>query len=198
MLRRTSDSIGVSFITAGCTAILFLGATAQFAGAIGLVYVDADPIGGNIVPQAAFETSKVDNSNLWGIRSDFGANSTVHESGVSEDSPELTQTLTGLTPGNSYDVYGVYWSDQDENWPLRVGLASGVTTLYSYTGGSGTFPIAGSTQGATASLAVWDTPPPSGAAGVDTGVFVQRKSNPLIMLLGKAGTGVADGGGNLP
>jgi hypothetical protein len=50
----------------------------------------------------------------------------------------------------------------------------------------------------TASLAVWDTPPPAGAAGVDNGVFVQRKSNPLIMLLGKAGTGVADGSGNLP
>jgi hypothetical protein len=198
MLRRISDSFGLSFITAGCTAILILGAGAQLARAVGLVYVDADPIGGNIGPQAAFETSKMDTGNLWGIRSDFGANSTVHESGVSEDSPELTQTLTNLTPGASYDVYGVYWSDQDENWPLRVGLASGVTTLYSLTGTSGTNPIAGSTQGVPASLAVWDTPPPAGAAGVDNGVFVQRKSNPLIMLLGKAGTGVADGSGNLP
>ncbi len=137
-------------------------------------------------------------SNLWGSRADFGANSTVYESSVAEDSPELTQTITGLTPGASYDVYGVYWSDQDENWTLRAGVASGVNTLYDLTGTSGTAPIAGSTQGVAASLAVWDSPPPAGAASPDTGVFVQRPTNPLIMLLGKAGTAVADGSGNLP
>src|SRR5262249_8661850 len=88
--------------------------------------------------------------------------------------------------------------DQDENWTFRAGLVSGATTLYSLTGPTGNTPVAGSTQGVAASLAVWDSPPPAGAASPDTGVFVQRPSNPLIMLLGKAGTGVADGGGNLP
>src|SRR6476660_8675943 len=157
MIRRISDSFVLSFITAGCAAILVVGGGAQPARAVGLVYVDADPLGGNIVPLAAFESPKSDSSNLWGTRVDFGANNTVYESGVSENSPELTQTITGLTPGNSYDVYGVYWSDQDENWPLRAGVASGVTTLYSYTGTSGSFPIAGSTQGVAAGLAVWDS-----------------------------------------
>src|SRR4051812_19805594 len=116
MLRRISDSFLSSFIAAGCTAILVTCGGAQLAKAVGLVYVDADPLGGNIVPLAAFESPRADGSNLWGSRADFGSNSTVYESGVTENSPELTQTITNLTPGNSYDVYGVYWSDQDENW----------------------------------------------------------------------------------
>jgi hypothetical protein len=198
MLRRISDSFVLSFITAGCAAILVMGTGAQLARAVGLVYVDADPVGGNIVPLAAFESPKSDTSNLWGSRADFGANSTVYESGVSENSPELTQTITGLTPGNSYDVYGVYWSDQDENWTVRAGIAPGVNTLYSYTGTSGTSPVAGSTQGLTASLAVWDTPPPAGPAVTGNTPYMERVANPLIMLLGKAGTTVADGSGNLP
>ena len=82
------------------------------------------PVGGNIVPGDAFEAPQVNNSNLWGGRTGFGASSTIFESGLVEDSPELTQTISGLTPGNSYDVYGVYWTDQDENWSVRAGLTS--------------------------------------------------------------------------
>jgi hypothetical protein len=40
----------------------------------------------------------------------------LFESGSTEDSPTLNQTLTGLTPGKSYDLYGVFWTDKDENW----------------------------------------------------------------------------------
>ncbi len=197
MLQRTKNSFLSLLLTAAYTAILVAGAGGQLAQAVGLVYVEADPFSGNISPVEAIESPQVNDSNLWGGRTGFGANSTIFESGISEDSPELTQTITGLTPGNSYNVYGVYWTDQDENWSLSAGLTSGATTLYSYTGTSGTLPVAGSIQGVAASLAEWDTPPPPGPGAAGDTLYLQRVANPLIMLLGKAGTGVADGSGNL-
>ncbi|HEX4412313.1 MAG TPA: PEP-CTERM sorting domain-containing protein [Lacipirellulaceae bacterium] len=198
MFRLVTNLSLARFIALACMTILLSDQSIQRASAVGLVYVDADPLGGNVGPLTAFESPKSDTSNLWGSRADFGSNSTLYESSVAEDSPEITQTLTGLTPGASYDVYAVYWSDQDENWTIRAGIASGVNTLYDLTGPTGTNPIPNSTQGVAASLAVWDAPPAAGAAAPDTGTFVQRPSNPLIMLLGKAGTAVADGSGNLP
>src|SRR4051812_4222382 len=116
MLRLVKSLSRAPLIALVCVTALLGNATFQQARAIGLVYVDADPLGGNVTPLAAFESPRADGSNLWGSRADFGANSTVYESSVAENSPELTQTLTNLTPGASYDVYGVYWSDQDENW----------------------------------------------------------------------------------
>src|ERR1700712_3845389 len=146
MLRLVKSLSRAPSIALVCATALFGNATFQEARAIGLVYVDADPLGGNVTPLNAFESPKADGSNLWGSRADFGANSTVYESSIAEDSPQLTQTLTNLTPGASYDLYAVYGSDQDENWTMRAGVAPGVTTLYNLTGSTGSFPTAGATQ----------------------------------------------------
>ncbi|MCC7475814.1 MAG: PEP-CTERM sorting domain-containing protein [Pirellulales bacterium] len=163
--------------------------------AVGLVYVDADPILPNIAPGAAFVSSTSSTDNLWAARTGYGAAQTIFESiDMTEDAPELVQTISGLTPGNTYDVYGVYWSDEDENWSLNAGMSSGVTTLYSWTGTGGRYPAAGSAHGLPASLAVWDSPPSPTVEGT---IYTQRPADPLVMLLGKAGTGVADGSGNL-
>src|ERR1700760_2858744 len=99
MSRRNISAGPVQLFTVACFAVVLVVTTTQDAHAIGLIYVDADPLGGNVVPLSAFESPKQDGSNLWGSRADFGANSTVYESSVAEDSPEVTQTITGLTPG---------------------------------------------------------------------------------------------------
>ena len=92
------------------------------AWAIGLRYVEADDLAGNIAPLSAVNGGAAVNDDvLWGFRGTFGANGTIFESGRNENSPTLTQTLTGLTPGKSYDVYGVFWTDKDENWTMQAG-----------------------------------------------------------------------------
>src|SRR5258705_11457376 len=133
MLRRTSNS-NVSSLVVAASAVVFTACIgANIAHGVGLTYVDGDPENAlNVTPQTAFGTTSVDNDNLWGKRIDFGANSTVWQSGVTEDSPELTQTISGLNPGSSYDVYAVYWTDNDENWSINTGLTSGSYTAYNW------------------------------------------------------------------
>src|SRR5688572_12232314 len=119
---------------AGCAAASWIAlavCTVAPGFAQGLRYQDADeltidPALGrpNVQPVSAFKSALpvVDNDNLWQYR-DFGVGApslpTVYQSGVSENSPMLTQTLTGLTPSQSYDLYAVYWTDEDENWTIR-------------------------------------------------------------------------------
>jgi hypothetical protein len=175
---------------------------------VGLTYVDGDPeFSSNVGPLSAFAAANSGTDNFWGKRTDFGASSIVWESAAAEDSPEIVQTITGLTPGNSYDVYGVFWSDNDENWAMRAGTATNTYTTYTYAGVNGAFPQVDSVQGAPAALAEWD---PAGLPLLGPGaqIFTQRgtspfapatflSDDPLVMLLGKAGTQVADGSGNI-
>jgi hypothetical protein len=164
------------------------------AGAVGLTYVDADDVGGNIAPLSAVNSgANVNDDMLWGFRA-FGANTTIFESAINENSPMLTQTLTGLTPGKNYDVYGVFWTDKDENWTLQAGTSAGSLTLYSFAGDKGAPPVAASTKGITAGAAVWDNQPPPTSEGT---VFTQRPADPLVMLLGRAGAATANAAGTL-
>jgi hypothetical protein len=159
-----------------------------------LTYVDADDLGGNFGPLSAVNSGgNVNNDVLWGFRA-FGAANTIFESGIAEDSPTLNQTLTGLTPGKSYDLYGVFWTDKDENWTMRAGTTAGNMTLHSWRGPTPAFGVPDSQRGVTAGAAVWAVPPPPTAEGT---VFTQRPADPLVMLLAKAGTASASGAGTL-
>jgi hypothetical protein len=186
------------------------GFAAQLATAQGLRYQDADeltidPALGrpNVQPMSAFRSFEpvVDNDNLWNFRN-FGVAPTtlksVFQSGIAEDSPMLTQTLTGLMPLQSYDLYAVYWTDVDENWTIRTGTSPGSLIFYSWTGPSGASPVAGSTQGIAASTAVWAVPPPPTKEGT---IFIERAADtvqhPLVMILGKAGTATANASGQI-
>src|SRR5687768_13901711 len=129
-------------------------ALCQLAHSQGLTYLDADELAGNLTPLTAIDSNGTSTTagtdNVWGFRP-LGAASTIYESAVgAEDSPELTQNISGLTPNASYDVYVAYWTDGDENWTIRAGLAPGVNTLYSFKGNFGAQPVPGSTLGITA------------------------------------------------
>jgi hypothetical protein len=185
-------------------ALAFATLLTSRAGAIGLVYVDAinddDLLTGtfgpnaNIAPQASFSTG-ITPDNLWGYRSGFGAESPtfsryVWESGGTatgsavEDSPEGSQSLSGLTPSTSYDVYVVYWSSNGANWGLRTGLTSGNYQLFDRTA------AAGAVAGTVAGSAIWNAPPTSGSVPIFT-------EADRTMYLGKVGTAAANGQGRI-
>jgi hypothetical protein len=188
--------------------------TRQVLAVGGLNYVDANanPFAGtvNIGPDTAFVLTTPPTTppeiqpgvdNKWFGRSvstngAIAAGGQVYEAGVgAEDAPEVVQTITGLTPGTSYDLYAAYWTDDDENWTLRAGVASGNLTLYNFTGPYGVVPLPDAKAGINAAGAIWDTLPP---ANTTTSPFTEgplgATPDPTDrrMLLGKAGTVVAD------
>lgn len=180
-------------------AAAMLTLSAKHVRAVGLNYVDGSAFS-NLTPSEAFNLTGagVAGDNVWGSRTDFGADVSVFESGGAgvEDSPQIVQRVSGLTPGVNYDFYGVFWADKDENWGLRAGMTPANLTAYAYSSDQGNNPVAGSLQATTAGAAVWDAPPPPGVDGVS--VFTQRPgADPLIMLLGKAGSAVANASGEV-
>jgi hypothetical protein len=162
----------------------------------GLIYVDADhdSAGGganaNISSLSAFNTIANGVDDLWGIRTPNGAEGPSGQhlwesSGIpgGEDSLEISQKITGLTPGASYDFYAVYWSAIGQNWTIRTGMAPGVLTLYDRAGTTD-----GAAAGVLAYTAHWTTAPTVG--GTPTFALADTR-----MLLGKAGTATANSAG---
>jgi hypothetical protein len=182
------------------------GSEGERVQAQGLTYVDADdflspnlaPAAGGPLSDALDSGAAVGTDNKWGFRA-LGANSTVYESAVgAEDSPELKQTISGLTAGNSYDLYVAFWTDGDENWSIRTGLAPGSANYFSWNGNFGPIPVAGSTSAITAAaVGSWASLPPA----TPTGAFFTdgTTTDPFdrILLIGKAGTATANGSGQI-
>lgn len=179
-------------------AVLAVGVAAARLHAAGLTYVDANDLPpANLTPASALNGAggtPVNTDNLWHIRTAFGAGSTIWESGLSENSPTLTESITGLTPGTNYDLYAVFWTDKDENWTIQSGLSAGSMTLYSWSGEKGNPGVPTSIKGVTAGGAVWDFPPPPTPEGTS---FTQRPADPLVMLLAKAGTAMPNASGQI-
>jgi hypothetical protein len=183
---------GAVRVLAGLATSLPMGGAAY---AQGLVYVDANDgfVGAQtLFPSAALNDIEAVEDNLWGYRENFGAEGPggryIYESGgVSsgvEDSPEIFQTVSGLTPSSSYDLYAVFWSaGGGANWPIRTGLTSGNLTLYDRNGAT-----PGATAGIQAGSAVWTTPPTSG------GIPIYTEAD-RTMYLALAGTVTANGSG---
>jgi hypothetical protein len=214
--RNQLGFAALRIVSVFCTTLLAFGVADRALG-VGLVYVDAvpeDPFfpgpGENLSPSVAITTTIApDNDDLlWAQRYNFGSGSVptvptgnpipdvpgVFESGIAEDSPVLRQRISGLTPGVEYDLYAVYWTDEDENWAIRTGVDQNNLTHYSWTGESGSDPTPGSLQGLAARMAVWDVPPAPTHEGAR---FSQRPTDPLVMLLGDAGFATANGSGEI-
>jgi hypothetical protein len=176
--------------------VIAVGSVVEQVRAVGLNYVDANDFT-NLTPASAIDSfaGMTEPDNLWDVRTDFGLGLTVFQA-INEDAPVLTQMITGFTPGASYDVYAVFQTDDDENWLMRTGLTPDTLTQYSFRGGSvgPATAMVNSTPGITAAAAVWDTLPPANKEGT---VFTERPADTLVLLLGKAGTAMANGSGQI-
>lgn len=175
--------------------------------AVGLTYVDADDgvniPGGNLAPLAAIRLTEpaVSNDDLWNFRSDGGVVSAggifknVYEASggtTTEDAPEITQTLSGLSANAFYDVYAVYWqgAQPSHNWNVRAGFTSGNLQLFNAKGPSEQFPEA--VAGTNSLYFDWASPPVNPATQVAMLAEAGR-----TLLLGKIGTASSTGTGQL-
>jgi hypothetical protein len=185
-----------------CARSLFRIALTAFSGlcaaksalAVGLTYVDADPsFFPNVAPSSAIVFTAGNTDGVWGRRTPFGAvdggsTQAIYESGITENSPMLTQTVSGLTAGGSYDMYVVYWSNPNspQDWRVQAGVAPEQLTSFNRLGPTGN--LANATAGSFASAGVWDVAPMNAGSPIFSGTN-------LRMYVGKAGTVVADGSG---
>ncbi|MBB5350051.1 hypothetical protein HNR46_000272 [Haloferula luteola] len=125
-----------------------------------LTYVDAtDGTTGNtsLSDGGVLDASDTTGATTWRQRdsANFGASATVFE-GV-EPSPEICTRLTGLTPGQTYQVYVHFWDPQSTNeaWNIRAGFTSGSLTLFTREAAA----LTGSTASVLASSLSFDTAP---------------------------------------
>ncbi|TWT94118.1 hypothetical protein Pla108_38300 [Botrimarina colliarenosi] len=186
-------SLGYAALFTTSLAWLFLARSS--ASAQGLTYVDANDgfIGTQtLFPSAALNDLEAIEDNRWGYRENFGAEGPggrfIYESGGVasgvEDAPEIFQTVSGLTPSTSYDLYAVFWSaGGGANWPIRTGITPGNLTLYDRNG-----TLDGAVAGIEAGSAAWASPPTSGG----TPIYTEADR---IMYLALAGTVTVDGSG---
>ncbi len=97
-----------------------------------MTYLDAtDGAGGNTTLSAGGTFTPTTNPD-WQIRTVFGNGGEIYQGG-SEDpasAPELRTTITGLTPGQDYEVFANFWAATGSGWRILAGDTSGSLTLY--------------------------------------------------------------------
>ena len=76
---------------------------------------------------------------LWLYRSPYANNDTIY-SGKSygNDAPLLKTTISGLTPGQAYEIDVVYWSADNASWKIWAGVDAQTLMLYDVTNGTQT------------------------------------------------------------
>jgi hypothetical protein len=94
--------------------------------------------------------------NNWEQRTPFGSGGNIFEAGgeqPAENAPELRTTISGLTPGVSYDIHVNFWdpTSTTEDWSIRAAFTSnaGANTLYSATDAIGELSSTGSVLAST-------------------------------------------------
>lgn len=131
-----------------------------------LTYVDASTSNTTLANGSAFNpplngTTGIDNN--WEQRTTFGSSGNIFEAGgeqPAENAPEIKTTLSGLTPGASYNIHVCFWdpTSTGEDWNIRAGIAAnpGANTLFSAADSTGEL---GSTAAVLASTQTFTTAP---------------------------------------
>ena len=140
-----------SALAMAIACVAFTWSAAAGAAIIG-TYVDADPApAGNTGPAAAISAVDSSSDNLWFNRADAAtsgamggdvleSNGDVGGVGVGgENSPELSTTITGLSPGSTYAIRLVYWAIPGNSvWGLQGALSGGALTTFDSVNGIAT------------------------------------------------------------
>lgn len=191
-----------------CLACLLALSVVSNLQAQGLTYVDANDgfigtanlsVAGGGALSTAIDSFGFDNlDNKWGFR-EFASGGTIFtasDADTGEDAPELIQTLSGLTVGNSYDVYVAYWSTTGNDWGVRAGFSSNPNgnQFFNRTGGFDDAPSA--IAGTNASAAAWAQLPADNPTASDDGAGVFSEGN-RRMLLGHVGNMTANSSGEI-
>ncbi len=112
-------------------ALAAIYAIASQASAAPITYVDASTANTTLATGGAFTPTTtpaggVNGDDNWSVRA-FGNGTNVFTSNDSgagvnaENAPGLATTITGLTPGVQYNVFGYFW-DGSGNWRLKASL----------------------------------------------------------------------------
>lgn len=170
--------------TLATTSLLALAALLPAQAAF--TYVDAtDTSSGNttLSDGTPFDANDGTGGTTWRQRDNvaFGSGGTVFE-GV-EPSPTIVTTLTGLTPGTSYEIVVHFWDpDSDvEDWNIQAGFTVGSLATYSRAADD----VPGGIASPLSSSLTYDTAPDLFAAG--------GRSSFAAML----GTATANGSGEI-
>jgi hypothetical protein len=123
--------------------LLSVGAASVHAA---ITFVDAtDGAGANTALAAGgtFTPATASTASQWRFRSGFGNGPGIYESNgsvVNSDAPRLATTITGLTPGASYNIFAMFVSPDDLNqsWAVRAGLVNLPGDLQLFTGTNAT------------------------------------------------------------
>ncbi len=196
--RTLQDSLSAAGVFGAFSVILLSGGAAHAA----ITYVDAVVDSGvgtpNTVatdgsaPSAFYEPNGTSSalSGKWARRT---SGSTTFGNGANDilqalnstlapsTTPELTTTITGLTPGDAYRIYVFFWDAADNQaWSIDAGLASGALTTF---------------QGPDNNL----VPDTSSGAAADLSFdsVVVTSSDNRVLLYGDLGTAIADINGEI-
>mgnify|MGYP000692924018 CR=1 FL=1 len=120
------------------TLALLLGAVPASAS---ITYVDATTSNTTLADGSAYTpTASTNNTDdEWSSRSAFGNGGALYTANDNnadpgEDAPELRTLITGLTPGQMYEVYVYYWTagndapGGNQQWDIQAGLTTGALT----------------------------------------------------------------------
>jgi hypothetical protein len=218
--------VAIKLATMSGIVALFLGSATGNANAQALIYLDAqDDFGANpnlssgdpatypnltsISPGDGVlnDQSAISDDDKWGFRA-FGSGGNIYEAGGAarpnppggvETARPLKQTISGLDPLTSYDVYVAYWSNNDD-WAVGAGFTLANQTTFNRQG-TAIFPngVAGTYAGGGA----WTVPP------VDNPTTSDDIGNPKVpdprvfdegdrrMYLGKIGATQPNGSGQI-
>jgi hypothetical protein len=195
----------ISFLTV--LAVNFGIAAHGLAAAI--TYVDAtDGAAGNTALAAGgvWTAAAVrDTDGHWAKRTGLANGSTVFESNGNpsaapgEDAERLVTTISGLTPGQGYNLYAFFWSPNDnaQQWPFRAGATNSGGDLPSWSRAyNDAVNNAGGVVLASNFPVVTDlvAPFPAPTAADFSGTPLLSESNRFLWIA-NVGTGIADGSG---
>lgn len=198
MIKKIQTSVATTVITTGVASAA-------------VTYVDADPTGNTtladgtamVLDSVGYSSSQAADG-LWDERA-FGNSGSIYQGGIGEDAARLRTQMSGLTVGETYEVYAYFWgAGIVQTWRGRASLTDDAGDLPGYNtvhfGASSFSPM----TYLTSPSAGTENPGPlsTQTGGLEDGgyftsssIIVEESDRRLYQI--SLGTAVADGSGNI-